>query len=151
MTRSTSPVWTKGLIKKTLALDITRGLDLNWVLNLYGPILWPDAVFYFAVSPETSGRRIAAERTPSYYESGQDVTGLDDPHASYREFIGQVLGQYAGLATIFDFVTVDAEQSIFDQHQLIRGLFQESVRKPWVEYNTEVIADWLRGRPEMQF
>lgn len=133
-----------------LARDITRGLDLNWVLNLYGPILWPDAVFYFNVSPETSGARIAAERTPSYYESGQDVTGLEDPHASYRQFIGNVLGQYAGLASIFDFVTVDAEQSIYDQHQLIRGLFQTSVRKPWAEYNTEAVQDWLRSRPEMK-
>ncbi len=133
-----------------LARDVTRGSDLNWVMNLYSPIFWPDAVFYFQVSPETSGKRIAAERTPSYYESGQDITNLADAHDSYREFIGSVLGQYRGLASIFDFVTVDAEQSIYEQHQLIRGLFQKSARKKWTEYNVESIADWLNNRPEMR-
>jgi dTMP kinase len=133
-----------------LARDITRGMDLGWVMNLYGPILWPDVVFYFSVSAETSGKRIAAERTPSYYESGQDLTEIADPHASYQAFIGQVLGQYAGLATIFNFVTVDAEKSIYEQHQMIRGLFHESARRSWAEYNVEALADWLRGRPEMR-
>ena len=131
-----------------LARDIVRGLDLDWVLNLYAPILWPDLVFYFKVSPETSGKRIAAERTPSYYESGQDITGMADPHASYRQFIGGVLGQYSGLAAIFNFVTVDAERSIYDQHQTIRKLFVESGRRSWTEYNTDAVASWLANRPE---
>ena len=34
-----------------LARDVARGLDLDWVLKLYQPLLWPDLVFYFAVSP----------------------------------------------------------------------------------------------------
>jgi dTMP kinase len=133
-----------------LARDITRGMDLGWVMNLYGPILWPDVVFYFSVSAETSGKRIAAERTPSYYESGQDLTDIADPHASYKEFIGQVLGQYAGLSAIFNFVTVDAEKSIYEQHQMIRGLFQKSARKSWADYNVDALSDWLRSRPEMR-
>ena len=43
-----------------LARDVARGLDLDWVLKLYEPLVWPDLVFYFSVSPATSGRRIAA-------------------------------------------------------------------------------------------
>src|SRR5262245_44620829 len=39
-----------------LARDVARGLDLDWVLKLYQPLLWPDLVFYFSVSPDTSGR-----------------------------------------------------------------------------------------------
>ena len=46
-----------------LARDVARGLDLDWVLKLYEPLLWPDLVFYFSVSPTTSGRRVTA--TPS--------------------------------------------------------------------------------------
>src|SRR5689334_22991859 len=34
-----------------LARDVARGLDLDWVLRLYQPLLWPDIVFYFSVSP----------------------------------------------------------------------------------------------------
>ena len=40
-----------------LARDVARGLDLDWVLRLYQPLLWPDIVFYFSVSPGTSSLR----------------------------------------------------------------------------------------------
>ena len=33
-----------------LARDVARGLDLDWVLKLYQPLLWPDLVFYFSVT-----------------------------------------------------------------------------------------------------
>src|SRR5215831_6781235 len=66
-----------------LARDSARGLDLGWLLEIYRPLFWPDMVFYFSVSPETSGKRIAAERSPSYYEAGQDVTQIEDSLQSY--------------------------------------------------------------------
>ena len=43
-----------------LARDATRGLDLHWLLELYRPLFWPAMVFYFSISPETSGKRVAA-------------------------------------------------------------------------------------------
>src|SRR6202171_5885875 len=48
-----------------LARDVARGLDLDWVLKLYQPLLWPDLVFYFAVSPVTSGKRVSDTRLPT--------------------------------------------------------------------------------------
>src|SRR5947207_4237658 len=66
-----------------LARDAARGLELDWLLEVYHPLFWPDMVFYFSVSPETSGKRIAAERAPTYYEAGQDVTEIADPLESY--------------------------------------------------------------------
>lgn len=66
-----------------LARDVARGLDLDWVLNLYQPLLWPDLVFYFAVSPTTSSARVSAVRTPNYYAAGQDVTLVENPTESY--------------------------------------------------------------------
>src|SRR3984893_3413499 len=49
-----------------LARDVARGLDLDWVLKLYQPLLWPDLVFYFAVSPITSGKRVSATRLSNF-------------------------------------------------------------------------------------
>src|SRR3954468_13040472 len=106
-----------------LARDAARGLDLDWLLEIYSPLFWPDIVFYFSVSPETSGRRIAAERSPNYYEAGQDVTGIEDPFESYTQFIGRVIREYESLALIFRFIKVDAEQAVYEQHRLIRGLY----------------------------
>ncbi len=126
-----------------LARDVARGLDLDWVLKLYEPLVWPDMVFYFSVSPATSGRRVSATRTPRFYESGQDVTGVDDPAESYRRFITRVIREYESLAVIFNFLTVDAERSIVEQHRHIRELFREGAARPWSEWNVDAVAEWL--------
>lgn len=131
-----------------LARDAARGLDFDWVLKLYGPIFWPDVVFYFSVTSATSARRVIAERMPAYYEAGQDITGVDDPAASYQAFMDRVIGEYAALALIFQFVTIDAEQSIYAQHQAIRKLYAEGRRRSWTDFNASAVADWLASRPE---
>lgn len=126
-----------------LARDAARGLDLDWILKLYQPLLFPDMVFYFSVSPETSSQRVSAARTPSYYEAGQDVTRVSDPAASFEQFVGRVIREYESLALIFNFTTVDAEQPIGEQHHHIRRLFREHEDRPWSERNAEAVADWL--------
>ena len=126
-----------------LARDVARGLDLDWVLKLYQPLLWPDVVFYFSVSPTTSGHRVTTLRTPNFYEAGQDVTQVADPVESYQRFITRVINEYESLALIFNFVTVDAEQSISDQHQEIRRLFRERAERPGSEWNLEALMEWL--------
>jgi dTMP kinase len=126
-----------------LARDVVRGLDLEWVLKLYQPLLWPDLVFYFSVTPATSGQRVTATRQPTFYEAGQDVTSVEDPVASFQRFIGQVISEYESLALIFNFITVDAEQSIGEQHRQIRELFLEGQRRPWSKWNVDAVAEWL--------
>jgi dTMP kinase len=126
-----------------LARDVARGLDLDWVLKLYQPLLWPDLVFYFAVTPDTSSRRVTATRTPNYYESGRDVTDLDDPVESYYRFIKRVIKEYDSLAIVFNMITIDAEQPIVEQHHRLRDLFREGQQRPWSEWNLDAVIEWL--------
>jgi len=99
------------------------------------------------VSPVTSGKRVTATRLPSFYEAGQDVTQVDDPVESYQRFIARVIREYESLALIFNMITVDAEQSIGDQHRQIRDLFLEGEKRAWSDWNADAVADWLAGRP----
>ena len=126
-----------------LARDVVRGLDLEWVLKLYQPLLWPDVVFYFSVTPATSGQRVTATRLPTFYEAGQDVTSVDDPVESFQRFISRVISEYESLALIFNFITVDAEQSITAQHHQLRVLFRERERQSWTKWNVDAFAEWL--------
>lgn len=126
-----------------LARDAARGLDLDWVLKLYQPLLWPDMVFYFAVSPGTSRKRVSATRVPNFYEAGQDVIEVADPVESYQRFIGRVIQEYESLAVIFNFITIDAERSISEQHHQIRRLFREGEQRPWCDWNADAVAEWL--------
>src|SRR5215471_13301381 len=107
------------------------------------PALWADLVFYFSVSPGTSGKRILATRTPRFYEAGQDITDVEDPVESYQRFITRVIREYESLALIFNFITVDAERSIGEQHQQIRALFREGLTRPWSDWNADAVAEWL--------
>jgi len=129
-----------------LARDVARGLDLDWVINLYAPLLWPDLVVYFSVTPQTSGMRVTNTRVPNYYEAGQDVTAVEDPVESYHRFIERVIKEYESLALIFNFITIDAERSIRDQHDEIKRLFAEGEKRPWSEWNVDAYADWLSRR-----
>jgi len=130
-----------------LARDAARAIELDWLLHAYSPLLWPDLVLYFAMRPQTSSRRVAAARQPRYYEAGQDVTGIDDPLTSYSRFIERVIREYDNLATIFKFITVNAEEPVYRQHQRVRELVESATKRPWPEYSAEAVAEWLRHTP----
>jgi thymidylate kinase len=100
-------------------------------------------VLYFAVSPDVSAKRIAANRQPKYYEAGQDVTGAEDALASYRQFIGRISKEYDALALIFEFLTIDAEQPMYEQHRRIREAFASGRRRPWAKWNIEALTEWI--------
>ena len=54
-----------------------------------------------------------------------------------------MIREYDSLALVFNFITVDAEQSIGDQHRRIRELFRQGEQRPWSEWNLEAVAEWL--------
>ena len=130
-----------------LARDAARGLELDWLLHTYAPILWPDFVLYFSVPAQVSSRRVASTRKPRFYESGQDVTGIDDELVSYQSFIARVIREYDNLSTIFKFSTVNAEDMVYRQHQRVRRLVNEAQRRPWAEFSKDAVAEWLRHDP----
>jgi dTMP kinase len=127
-----------------LARDAARGLELDWLLHAYSPLLWPDLVIYFSMTPEDSQRRIASTRSPHFYEAGQDVTGIDDPLASYGQFIDRVVTEYENLAVIFKFVTVDAGEAVYRQHTQVRELVAAAAKRPWPAFSGDAVEEWLR-------
>lgn len=126
-----------------LARDAARGLDLDWLLHAYSPLLWPDLVIYFSMTPEDSRRRIASTRAPRFYEAGQDVTGIDDPLASYGRFIDRVVTEYDNLSVVFKFVTVDAGEAVYRQHTRVRELVENAAKRPWMTFSEEAVQEWL--------
>ncbi len=126
-----------------LARDAARGLELDWLLHAYSPLLWPDLVIYFAMTPEDSRRRIASTRSPRYYQAGQDVTGIEDPLASYGRFIDRVVTEYENLSLIFKFVTVDAGEAVYRQHTRVRELVAAAEKRPWPAFSMDAVEEWI--------
>lgn len=127
-----------------LAHDAARGLDLDWLLHAYSPLLWPDVVIYFSMTPEDSSRRVASARAPRFYDAGQDVTGLEDPLASYGRFVDRVVTEYQNLALIFKFVPVDAGDAVYRQHTQVRELVESTEKRPWPMFSREAVEEWLK-------
>jgi dTMP kinase len=106
-----------------LARDAARRVDPKWDRTLYAGARKPNLTFYFDTPVPLCAERITAAREISFYESGQDVTGLDDPLESYLRFAETVSIEYRTLSEDFAFVTIDGSLPIYDQHRLIRDTY----------------------------
>lgn len=96
-----------------MARDIVRGMDENWVKNLYGIALVPDAVFYLNVSPEELVQRnLAKNATLDYWESGMDIGLSHDVFDSFLQYQKSMAEQFKRMQTTYGFTMVDGHQSI---------------------------------------
>src|SRR6476659_7971549 len=70
-----------------MARDMVRGMEENWLRNLYGIALEPDAVFYLHVTPEELVQRTFAKNTAlDYWESGMDIGLSRDMFDSFMKY-----------------------------------------------------------------
>ena len=110
------------------ARDVARGVDRQWVRDLYS----------FAVRPE-SGRllpraridvsldRLLARRVKlKFYEAGMDLGWSANPTESFRLFQSKVLEEYDRIVPEHDLKVVDARASITDQQRIFRRLVSEN-------------------------
>jgi dTMP kinase len=119
------------------ARDATRGVDRQWVRELYSFAVRPDLALYFRVPIEVSLGRLMARRVKlKFYEAGMDLGWSANPTESFRLFQGQVLDEYDRLVDEFGLQVVDAVGSITDQQRLVRNLIA-----PCLEMAEEEVVD----------
>ena len=95
-----------------MARDLVRGMDEDWLKNLYGIALVPDAVFYLTVSPEQLVQRnLAKNRTLDYWESGLDLGLSRDMFDSFLEYQAMMQHQFRRLQETYQFSIVDGDRS----------------------------------------
>lgn len=102
------------------ARDVARGVDKEWVRNLYGFSIRPDGAFYFQVPVEVSLERINNNRVPGFYEAGMDIGLSRDPRESFQMFQSIIISEYDKMITEFDFHTMPATRPIHEQQMLFR-------------------------------
>jgi dTMP kinase len=105
------------------ARDATRGVDRQWVRDLYDFAVRPDLALYFRVPIEVSVDRLMARRVKlKYYEAGLDMGWSTSPVESFRLFQGRVLEEYDRLVDEYGLEVVDARGPITQQQQLVRRI-----------------------------
>jgi dTMP kinase len=116
------------------ARDATRGVDRQWVRELYGFAVRPDLSLYFRVPIDVSLDRLMARRVKlKFYEAGMDLGWSTNPSESFRVFQGRVLDEYDRLVEEFGLQVVDAVASITEQQRLVRHLIAPHLEPSRVE------------------
>lgn len=96
-----------------MARDLVRGMDEEWLKNLYSIALVPDAVFYLQVSPrELVQRNFAKNKTLDYWESGMDLGLSRDLFDSFVEYQSMLVAKFQYLQKIYGFTIVDGSRPI---------------------------------------
>lgn len=123
------------------ARDSVRGVDRQWVRDLYGFAVRPDMALYFRVPIDVSLDRLMARRVKlKFYEAGMDLGWSANTNESFRLFQGKVLEEYDRLVDEFGLEVVDATRSITVQQQYVRRLIASQVSVSVTEANHEQLA-----------
>ena len=110
-------------IYTAFARDIARGVDAQWVKDLYAFAMKPDVAFYFKVPLDVAVDRITSAREKiKFYEAGMDLGLSPDPVESFRLFQGRVLEEYGRMAAAHSFQVIDGTRSIDSQQQKVREI-----------------------------
>jgi dTMP kinase len=113
-------------IYTAFARDAVRGVERDWVEQLYSFAVPPDITFYFDVPLEVSLSRILDGRPVlKYHEAGLDMGWSTDPYESFRIFQGRIASEYGAMKRQFDFTVVDATEEIHVQQDRVRKIIAE--------------------------
>ena len=138
-------------IYTAFARDAARGVDREWVRDVYGFAIKPTLAFYFRVPLDESLQRIMVGRPElKYYEAGLDLGLADDPYESFRLFQSRILEEYDQIVDEAGLTVVDATQPLVQQQARVRRMVSPLLKgalkvehRPW----REVLAkEGLQGR-----
>ena len=116
-------------IYTAFARDVARGVDCEWVRQLYSFAVKPDLAFFFRAPLEVAVERILSGRAElKYYEAGLDLGLSADPEESFRLFQGRILDEYDRMVEEFGLQVIDATESIQAQQKRMRAIVQPHLR-----------------------
>jgi len=112
------------------ARDAARGVDRQWVRDLYSFAVRPDLCVYFRVTIDVSLDRLLARRVKlKFYEAGMDMGWSTNPTESFRIFQSKVLEEYDRIVPEHSLSVVDASGTITEQQREFRLLVSENLER----------------------
>ena len=100
------------------ARDVARGVDPEWVRNMYSFAIKPDVAFYFRVPLDIAVERITAARAKlKYYEAGMDLNLSENINESFKLFQGRILNEYDKMVDEFGLTLMDGTQLVKEQYR----------------------------------
>src|SRR5262249_30483614 len=96
-----------------MARDLVRGMDEEWLKNLYGVALVPDAVIYLNVAPEDLVERTFSKYAKlDYWESGMDLGLTRDMFDSFLKYQTLMARQFKRLQATYGFHIINGQRPV---------------------------------------
>lgn len=115
-------------IYTAFARDVARGVNRDWVRQLYGFAVKPTVGFYFKIPLDIAMKRILGGRDAlKFYEAGMDLGLSDDLEESFRIFQSRIIEEYEKMVEEFGLVVIDATLSIEEQQAQVRKIVTEAL------------------------
>ena len=95
-----------------IARAVLRGVQREWIEDVYGFALVPDKVLYLDIEVDQLLPRVIATNGLNFWESGQDYLRNPDLFSNYVEYQAAMLAEYRRLAATYGFETIDASRPV---------------------------------------
>jgi dTMP kinase len=118
-------VLTDRYIYTLVARALVRGIDPDWIREVYGFALRPDRVFYLRAGVDDLVTRVLQKGGFDYWESGMDLHLGDDMYESFVEYQNRIMGQFDKMVEDFGFRVIDASRSIDRVFANLKGQMSE--------------------------
>jgi dTMP kinase len=113
-------VLTDRYIYSLMARAIVRGSDPEWLREVYGFALKPDAVFYLRINLEDLITRVLQSTGFDYWESGMDLHMGEDMYDSFVRYQKWLLAEFDKMVDGCGFQVVDAARGIEEVFEDLR-------------------------------
>ena len=123
-------VLTDRYIFSLMARATVRGADPEWIKDVYGFALRPDAVFYLRVNVDDLVTRVIQSTGFDYWEAGMDLHLGEDMYDSFLEYQRRLLKEFDSMAETYGFEVVDASRSIEEVFEDLTGRVARLLKPP---------------------
>ncbi len=113
-------VLTDRYIYSLMARAVVRGMDGEWLREVYGFALKPHAIFYLRVNIDDLVTRVLQSGGFDYWESGMDLRMGEDLYESFIRYQKWLLAEFDKMVEPYGFDTIDASSSVEDVFQELR-------------------------------
>ncbi len=122
-------VLTDRYIYSLMARAIVRGTDPEWLREVYGFALKPDAIFYLRVNIDDLVTRVLQSGGFDYWESGMDLRMGEDLYESFIRYQKWLLAEFDKMVEPYGFNTIDASASVEDVFKDLRDAGRQRHRQ----------------------
>ena len=122
-------VLTDRYIYSLMARAIVRGADPDWLREVYGFALKPDAIFYLRLNIDDLVTRVLQSTGFDYWESGMDLHMGEDMYDSFVRYQNLLLAEFDKMVETYGFGVVDASGSVEDVFENLRARVEKVTRR----------------------